>query len=93
MALKPNRPDGETIALLALTFLAEDDDRLTRFLGLTGIELGALRHLATDKAGLGAILDYVLGWEPLLLEFAAAHELRPEAIMLARADLPGASSW
>jgi hypothetical protein len=93
MALKPNRPDGETIALLALTFLAEDDERLTRFLGLTGIDLGALRQLATDKAGLGAILDYLLGWEPLLLEFAAAHELQPEAIALARADLPGASFW
>lgn len=93
MRPKPDRPDGETIALQALAFLAEDDDRLSRFLGLTGMELGTLREVATDKTALGAILDYVLGWEPLLLEFAASLELAPEAILRARHDLPGAPSW
>lgn len=93
MSLKPDRPDGETIALQALAFLAADDERLSRFLGLTGIELGSLRQIAGDKAGLGAVLDYLLNWEPLLLEFAAAVELPPETIVKARNDLPGASSW
>ena len=90
---KPDRPDGETIALQALAFLVEDDDRLSRFLGLTGMELTALRQVASDKMALGAVLDYVLGWEPLLLEFAAALELPPEAILRARHDLPGAPRW
>ena len=66
-------PEGEH------AYLAGDDDRLERFLGLTGIEPGSLRAIARDPAGLGAVLDYVLGWEPLLLEFAAAHELPPVA--------------
>jgi len=90
---KPGRPDGETLALQALAFLLADDDRLTRFLGLTGIEPAALRSIATDKAGLGAVLDYLLNWEPLLLEFAASVELAPEAVLRARADLPGAPHW
>lgn len=93
MCEKPARPDGETIALQALAFLVEDEERLSRFLGLTGIEMTALRSLATDKAGLGAVLDYLLNWEPLLLEFAASLELAPEAILRARRDLPGAPSW
>jgi hypothetical protein len=82
-------PDPETLALQALAFLAGDDDRLQRFLGLTGIDPGMLRDIARDPAGLGSVLDYLLGWEPLLLEFAEAHELPPESIARARRKLPG----
>jgi len=85
-------PDPETLALQALAFIAGDDDRLERFIGLTGIDPGALRAIASDPAGLGAVLDYLLGWEPLLLEFAEAHELQPESIAVARRKLPGAES-
>ena len=82
-------PDPETLALQALAFIAGDDDRLQRFIGLTGIDPGSLRGLARDPAGLGAVLDYLLGWEPLLMEFAAALELKPESIAVARRRLPG----
>jgi hypothetical protein len=86
---KAPRPDPETLALRALAFIVGDDDRLQRFLGLTGIAPDALRGMAQDPAGLGAILDYLLGWEPLLLEFAAAEQLPPESIAAARRKLPG----
>ena|SRR5438045_1779428 len=89
MPPKTPLPDSETLALRALTFIASDDDRLHRFLGLTGFEPAALRGLAQDPAGLGAILDYLLGWEPLLLEFAEAEKLPPESIAAARRKLPG----
>jgi hypothetical protein len=82
-------PDPETLALQALAFLVGDDDRLERFIGLTGIDPGSLRAIARDPAGLGAVLDYLLGWEPLLLEFAEAHALKPESIAIARRKLPG----
>ena len=85
-------PDPETLALQALAFIAGDDDRLTRFLSLTGIEPTALRGMARDPAGLGAVLDYLLGWEPLLLEFAEAQELPPESIAAARRKLPGGAN-
>jgi hypothetical protein len=84
-------PDPETLALRALAYIASEDDRLQRFLSLTGIEPGSLRGLAQDPAGLGAVLDYMLGWEPLLLEFAAAENLPPESIAAARRKLPGYS--
>jgi len=82
-------PDPETLALQALAFIAGDDDRLERFIGLTGIDPAQLRALAQDPAGLGAVLDYLLGWEPLLLEFAEAQELKPDSIAVARRKLPG----
>src|SRR5690349_14065458 len=87
LAQKPDRhkpmppkvplPDPETLALQALAFIAGDDDRLERFIGLTGADATQLRALAQNPAGLGAVLDYLLGWEPLLLEFAEAHDLKP----------------
>ena len=48
-----------------------------------------LREIARDPAGLGSVLDYLLGWEPLLLEFAEAHEFNPESVAAARRKLPG----
>jgi Protein of unknown function (DUF3572) len=92
MPPKTPLPDPETVALQALTFIASDDDRLQRFLGLTGIEPGSLRILAQDPAGLGSVLDYMLGWEPLLLEFAEAEKLPPESIAAARRKLPGGAN-
>jgi hypothetical protein len=89
MPPKTPLPDPETLALQALTFIAGDDDRLERFIGLTGIAPDSLRQIARDPAGLAAVLDYLLGWEPLLLEFAEAHELKPESIATARRKLPG----
>jgi hypothetical protein len=91
MPPKPPLPDPETLALQVLAFIASDDDRLQRFLSLTGIEPGSLRVLAQDPAGLGAVLDYLLGWEPLLLEFAEAEKLPPESVAAARRKLPGYS--
>jgi hypothetical protein len=92
MPPKTPLPDPETLALQALTYIVGDDDRLQRFLSLTGIEPGSLRGLAQDPAGLGAVLDYVLGWEPLLLEFAEAGKLPPESIAAARRKLPGGAN-
>jgi hypothetical protein len=89
MPPKTPLPDPETLALQALAFIAGDDDRLERFIGLTGIDPASLRDVARDPAGLGAVLDYLLGWEPLLLEFAEALELKPESVAVARRKLPG----
>ena len=77
----------------AIAFLAADEDRLTRFLGLTGITPDTLRQTAHDPAGLGAVLDYLLGWEPLLLDFAGEIGVKPEAIARARQKLPGAPTY
>lgn len=92
MPLKPPPlalPDPETLALQALAFLTADDGRLSRFLSLTGLDGGALRRIAGDPHGLGAVLDYFLGFEPLLLEFAAEIGVDPAIIASQRHRLPG----
>jgi hypothetical protein len=91
MMLKPPKavlPDAETLALQALAFLTADDDRLSRFLGLTGLDGDALRNISHDPHGLGALLDYLLGFEPLLLEFASEIGVDAAVIATQRHRLP-----
>lgn len=86
---KPHAVEPETLALLALAFILGDDDKRSRFLGLTGLDEAAIRRLPQDPAGLGAVLDHLLNREPLLLEFCAATELKPDRVIAARRRLPG----
>jgi hypothetical protein len=87
------RDVAEAIALRALAFLAEDPERLGRFLALSGIGPSELRSRASDPALLGGVLDHLLSDERLLLAFAEANELKPEAAARARRHLPGAMHW
>jgi len=84
---KPLEPT--TLALQALAWLASDDDRLVRFLNLTGMTPRGLRESMTDPNSLGAVLDYLLAWEGLLMDFANENSLSPESVMMARHKLPG----
>jgi hypothetical protein len=85
-------PDSEVIALNCLTFLAEDGERLGRFLALSGVSPQSLRAQAREPSFLAGVLDYLLSDEKLLLEFSATQDLKPEAVISARARLPGAAS-
>jgi hypothetical protein len=80
---------AETLALQALTFLVDDEDRMDRFLALSGLDQNDVRQRIGDPAFLGGVLDHLLGHEPDLLEFATAAEIDPMLIQRARAALPG----
>lgn len=85
--LKPPKMtvDGaEAIGLEALGFLAEDSQRLDRFLSLTGIDPSALRSAADAPSTLIAVMDHLLSDESLLLVFAASRGFRPDDIAPAR---------
>ncbi|MFM7346928.1 MAG: DUF3572 domain-containing protein [Tagaea sp.] len=84
---------AETAALQALGFVAADDDRLARFMGLAGVSVDELKARAADPAFLGGVLDFVIEDEALLLEFCEASGLKPAAVARLRADLPGAPVW
>ena len=87
------REAAEALALRALAFLAEDPERLGRFLALTGLGPAELRMRAGDADLLGGVLDHLLEDERLLLAFAAASAFRPEEVVRARRLLPGAALW
>jgi hypothetical protein len=80
---------AQSLAVSALAFIAADSDRLNRFLSLTGLGPDNLRTAAADPAFLGSVLDYLVGDEALLVEFAADAGFKPEAVARARAVLCG----
>lgn len=83
------RDKAEQIGLAALVFLTEDEDRLGRFLGETGLSPDDLRASAGTPEGLVAVLDHILGDESLLMVFAAGAGLQPGEIGPAREVLGG----
>jgi Protein of unknown function (DUF3572) len=84
-----SRDDAETIGLRALGFMAEDEDRLGRFMGDTGVAPDDLRQHASSPQVLTAVLDYLSRDESLLLMFAANAAIPPEQILPALGLLTG----
>lgn len=68
---RATRPDAEALAIEALGFLGRDPERLSRFLGLTGLDAATLRQAAASPGFLGSVLDYVMQDESLLLALSA----------------------
>jgi Protein of unknown function (DUF3572) len=77
----------QDIALAALTYVAGDEDRLMRFLDLTGLDPDRLRAMVGQPSFSIAMLDYIMSDEPLLLAFAAEAGLKPELIARAHFSL------
>ena len=81
---QPVGPDAETIAIKALSFLAERPEELDRFLALTGMDPASLRRAADEPGVLAGVLDFLLEDEPLMMVFAETEGLAPAAIAGAR---------
>jgi hypothetical protein len=81
--------EAETYGLRALAFLAEENERIDRFLRLTGVDAADLPQLAPQRAFLLAVLDHLAGDEALLLAFAQTLNIAPETISLCRRALGG----
>jgi hypothetical protein len=75
-----NTDDAEAIALQALAYLAADTQRLSRFLALTGSDLGELRETAKMPEFQASILEYMMGDESLLLAFCQEAGIDPAII-------------
>ena len=84
---KIDRDQAESVALDAFGFLAEDEERLRRFLDSTGLRPDTIRAAAASPGFHAAVLDYVASDEPLLVALAAALNTKPERIIEARQTL------
>jgi len=85
MKRKPDHGDGgpEGVAVAVLGWLAGDEDRLFPFLAASGLDPSTLREAARDPGFLGAVLDHVVGHEPVLVACAEALGTKPERIVAA----------
>ena len=84
-----NTSEGSDIALKYMVYLASHADKLEQFCVLSGMGEQDLKSRLLEPAFHGFLLDFLLQDESELLAFAAEQQLKPEAILRARAKLPG----
>lgn len=82
--IKPGAVDPAELAFAALTYLAEDEGRLERFLAITGLTPAAIREMIGKPYFTTGILDYVVTSDELVLGLADAARIRPEEVYWAR---------
>lgn len=80
---------AETLGLQALGWLLGQDELLPQFLSATGAAPDDLRRLAAQPEFLGAVLDFLLMDDSMVLAFAEAAGVPPELPYQARQLLPG----
>jgi len=86
---KIGRDMAETIAAQALAWLAGDPENLNGFLALSGLSPAELMAQAADARTLGAVLDFILTEDRLVIGFCDAAFLAYTVPQMARAALPG----
>ena len=83
----PSHTRAATLALAALGWVLEDEDRAGRYLELTGLDPDSLRAGLGDPQVLGSTLDFLANHEPDLIRAAEALAVTPEELVAARRDL------
>jgi hypothetical protein len=80
---KLTKDEAENVALNAFAFITGDEERMGRFLAISGLQSDNIRSAAAQPGFFAAILDYVAADEPLLIALAKELDTKPEYIMLA----------
>ncbi len=73
----------------ALIFIAQEPDRIGRFLAQSGIGPAEIRARTQDPAFLGGILDHLLSDESMLVDFADWAGVEASFVGESRRCLPG----
>jgi hypothetical protein len=84
MQRKLDQQGAESVAIQALTHLAQDPERLGRFLSETGIEPSEIRVAAGQPGFLLAVLEHFCADESYLLAYTANSRISPEMVDSAR---------
>jgi hypothetical protein len=71
---------ARALALDALLYLTNDQERLVHFLGETGLDPADLRSTSLEPAFASAMLDYLCSNESLLVAFASSQGIDPSAV-------------
>jgi len=87
---QPASSHTSDVPLELITFLAQDEERFSNFLGLTGLGPDDFRAHLAKPTFQAMVLDQVLQDQSLVLEFTTAKNLPPDAVLAARRKLPGA---
>jgi len=78
-----NKDEAESIAVSAFAFITCDEERMGRFLAVSGLRPDTIRAAAAEPGFFAGILDYVASDEALLLALAKELNTKPEHVMAA----------
>jgi hypothetical protein len=78
------REAAEMLAIRALSFIAEEPQRLNAFLSTTGVSLERLRESASSPDFLAGVLEHMLTDESLVMAFADSAAIDPADVARAR---------
>jgi Protein of unknown function (DUF3572) len=81
--------EAENIALQAFLFLTTDEERMQRFIGLSGFDVANARQAAAAPGFLAGVLSHYLSDEEAILAFSEAENLHPLSVALAYRVIPG----
>ncbi|KUO54136.1 MAG: hypothetical protein APF82_00495 [Sphingomonadales bacterium BRH_c42] len=77
----------DALALAALAWILEDDERAQRLLALTGLEPAMLRGALGESSTHVAVLEFLANHEPDLIRAAEALTVTPEDLIAAMEHL------
>lgn len=80
-------PGAEALALAALVWVLEDEQRAGRLLELTGLDPDSLRTGLAEHAVQSAVLEFLGNHEPDLIRCAEALAVTPEELVQAGWEL------
>jgi hypothetical protein len=83
------REQAEELAIQALTFIGADEERLGRFLAVTGIGPAEIRAAARQPGFLSGVLEYMASDDRLIAAFAGENNLDPADVDRGRVALAG----
>jgi hypothetical protein len=84
--------EAESLAIMALGFIAAEETRLVRFLSVSGYAPADIRAEAGSPDFLAGVLDFLLGDESLLLVFTSHSDVDPADVAAASRCLGGSAS-
>ena len=83
------REQAEALAIQALTFIGADEERLGRFLAVTGIGPAEIRAATRQPGFLSGVLEYMASDDRLIAAFAGENNLDPADVDRGRVALAG----
>jgi hypothetical protein len=73
--------EAETVAVAAFSAITGDEERMSRFMAVSGLRPETIRQAAASPRFFAGILDYLVSDEALLIALSVEMNVKPERIM------------
>ena len=75
---KMDKSIATQIAQNSLLYIIEKEEEFYKFIDISGTDINNIRENFNDELFLSSVLEYVLNWEPLLLQIAQEKDIKGE---------------